>query len=53
MQAGSARHAGYTSAVNDHAIAVDIAGQFRYQEQEQDHVQARLEAAVISAAHPK
>ena len=51
MQAGSARHAGYTSAVNDHAIAVDIAGQFRYQEQ--DHVQARLEAAVISAAHPK
>ena len=33
MQAGSARHAGYASAVNDNAMAVNVAGQFRYQEQ--------------------
>ena len=31
-----ARHAGYAPAVDHHAMAVDVAGQFRYQEQ--DHV---------------
>ena len=33
MQAGSARHAGDTSAIDYHAMTVNIAGQFRYQEQ--------------------
>ena len=32
MQAGSARHAGDTSAIDYHAMTVNIAGQFRYQE---------------------
>ena len=29
---GSARHAGNTPAVDDHTMAMDVAGQFRYQE---------------------
>ena len=36
MQAGSARHTGYASAIDYHAMTVNIAGQFRYQEQ--DHI---------------